>query len=319
MAYDQTKVVEKLRSLNASQQSIETVSMYCQVLKRHAANVVADWSAEFSKQPPPRKLALLYLANDVLQNSRKKGAEYVAEFHRALPKALRAAATSGDAKLTRGAQRLVDIWEQRRVFGSHTITSLKDAVGNSTSSAAQRPAAGKGPAAAGKDAAAAGVGSPTTTTTSPPLQALADALAKADKAAAARAEASAACAAVPDDFAGQTHTQLQRAVELLSHAQQAAEAEGAARARVVRALQGLLDVQHATEGVRVEEMRVLQHRLQQAQAALGAVMVDGGGGGSLGVSGMVVAVGCACDNAREELGACVFAAHLFLYPDVACS
>lgn len=129
MAYDQNKLVEKLRGINASQQSIETVSMYCQVLKRHATNVVADWAAEYSKQPPPRKLALLFLANDVLQNSRKKGAEYVAAFHKALPRALKAAASSGDQKLAKGAMRLVEIWEERRVFGSHAITSLKDAVG----------------------------------------------------------------------------------------------------------------------------------------------------------------------------------------------
>ena len=33
------------------------------------------------------KLTLLYLANDIVQNSRKKGSEYKAEFSRVLPRA----------------------------------------------------------------------------------------------------------------------------------------------------------------------------------------------------------------------------------------
>ena len=36
---------------------------------------------------PSRKLTLLYLANDIVQNSKKKGQEYKAEFTRVLPRA----------------------------------------------------------------------------------------------------------------------------------------------------------------------------------------------------------------------------------------
>ncbi len=264
MSYDQAKVVEKLRSLNSSQQSIETVSMYCQVLKRHAANVVADWSAEFSKQPPPRKLALLYLANDVLQNSRKKGAEYVAEFHRALPKALKAAASSGDPKLTRGAQRLVGIWEQRRVFGSHTITSLKEAVGNGSASTPRAGASSSAAASKGDGGTASAYAAP------PLLQTLADALQKTDKATAARTEAGAACAVIPDVMDGESHAQLQQYVVTLQKAHKAAVAEGVARARVVKTLQAFMDVQHATEAALEHEVNTWENKQQRAEALLGA-------------------------------------------------
>ena len=41
----------------------------------------------YSSANTSRRLTLLYLANDIVQNSRKKGAEYKVEFTRVLPKA----------------------------------------------------------------------------------------------------------------------------------------------------------------------------------------------------------------------------------------
>lgn len=34
--------------------------------------MVAAWDAEFAKAQPPQRLIMLYLANDILQNSRRK-------------------------------------------------------------------------------------------------------------------------------------------------------------------------------------------------------------------------------------------------------
>ena len=61
--------------------------------------MVGVWEAEFLRAPAaPKKLALLYLANDILQNSRKKGPEYVQEFFRALPRPLQQLLKHGDGK-----------------------------------------------------------------------------------------------------------------------------------------------------------------------------------------------------------------------------
>ncbi len=62
----------KLGGMNSTQASIETVSNWCQFYRRQAPAVVGCWDAEFVKAPPPRRLLMLYLANDILQNSRKK-------------------------------------------------------------------------------------------------------------------------------------------------------------------------------------------------------------------------------------------------------
>lgn len=62
----------KLENLNSTQASIETLSNWCQFYRKQAQAVVSSWDAEFVRAPPQRRLLMLYLANDILQNSRKK-------------------------------------------------------------------------------------------------------------------------------------------------------------------------------------------------------------------------------------------------------
>lgn len=54
-----------------------------------------------------QKVPLLYLANDILQNSRRKGNEFVAEFWKVLPAALKDVAMKGDDHGKKVVSRLV--------------------------------------------------------------------------------------------------------------------------------------------------------------------------------------------------------------------
>ncbi|XP_022984897.1 regulation of nuclear pre-mRNA domain-containing protein 1B-like isoform X3 [Cucurbita maxima] len=74
-----------------------------------------------------QKVPLLYLANDILQNSKRKGNEFVSEFWKVLPSALKDILDHGDNHEKNVISRMVDIWEQRKVFGSRT-RSLKDVI-----------------------------------------------------------------------------------------------------------------------------------------------------------------------------------------------
>jgi regulator of Ty1 transposition protein 103 len=70
------------------------------VAAQDARKIVVTWETEFAKAPNmQKKLAMLYLANDILQNSRKKGPEFVNEFYRALPRALHHMLKHGDDKV----------------------------------------------------------------------------------------------------------------------------------------------------------------------------------------------------------------------------
>lgn len=111
-------LVEKLTKLNNSQQSIETLSHWCIFHMNKAKLVVETWDRQFHSSPREQRLAFLYLANDILQNSRRKGAEFVAEFWRVLPEALRDVIRNGDDFGKNAALRLISIWDERKVFGS---------------------------------------------------------------------------------------------------------------------------------------------------------------------------------------------------------
>ncbi|XP_077227403.1 uncharacterized protein LOC143860579 [Tasmannia lanceolata] len=111
-------LVDKLAKLNSSQQSIETLSHWCIFHRKKAKQVVETWDRQFHCSPRDQRVSFLYLGNDILQNSRRKGSEFVGEFWKVLPDALRDVLENGDEFGRNAAMRLVDIWEERKVFGS---------------------------------------------------------------------------------------------------------------------------------------------------------------------------------------------------------
>lgn len=147
-------LTQKLQRLSQSQQSIESVSSFCIFYHKDARGVVQIWDQEFYKAPSERRLALLYLANHILQEGRKKGTAYQEEFYKVLPKALSFVTKQGDDKMKKAAGRLVTVWEERRVFGSRHMKSFKDVVGGSSSSERSGKAAAEGSHSAAAAAAA---------------------------------------------------------------------------------------------------------------------------------------------------------------------
>ncbi|KAL7610651.1 uncharacterized protein LOC111894764 isoform X1 [Lactuca sativa] len=121
-------LMEKLTKLNSSQQSIETLSHWCIFHMNKAKQVVETWEKQFRCSPRDQRLAFLYLANDILQNSRRKGSEFVGEFWKVLPDALHDVMDNTDDSGKNAALRLIKIWEERKVFGSQGQI-LKELVG----------------------------------------------------------------------------------------------------------------------------------------------------------------------------------------------
>lgn len=118
-------LADKLSKLNSTQQCIETLSHWCIFHRSKAELVVATWDKQFHSSEMAQKVPLLYLANDILQNSKRKGNEFVSEFWKVLPAALKAVVEKGDDHGKNVVSRLVHIWEERRVFGSRA-QSLND-------------------------------------------------------------------------------------------------------------------------------------------------------------------------------------------------
>ncbi len=75
---------DKLLRLNATQSSIQTLAQWILFHRRHCAASVQVWADEVKAAPPDRQLTYWYLCNDVLQNSKRKGDEFLAEFRKVL-------------------------------------------------------------------------------------------------------------------------------------------------------------------------------------------------------------------------------------------
>ncbi|XP_022748278.1 actin cytoskeleton-regulatory complex protein pan-1-like isoform X2 [Durio zibethinus] len=110
-AFDGQILTEQLSKLNNSQQSIESLSRWCITHRKKAKQIVETWDKLFNSSQKEQRVSFLYLANDILQNSRRKGSEFVNEFWKVLPSALKHVYENGDE------------------YGKKAVTRLKLAVG----------------------------------------------------------------------------------------------------------------------------------------------------------------------------------------------
>ncbi|CAJ1788975.1 unnamed protein product [Sphenostylis stenocarpa] len=108
---------------------ILSLSHWCIFHMNKAKQVVETWDRQFHGSPREKRLAFLYLANDILQNSRRKGSEFVGEFWKVLPDALRDVIQNGDGFARTAALRLIGIWDDRKVFGSRGQILKEEFVG----------------------------------------------------------------------------------------------------------------------------------------------------------------------------------------------
>merc|ERR1719319_2043118 len=78
--FTETALEKKLADLNNSATSIQQLSMWLLHHRKHFQAIVRNWYKELCKATKDRKLTFMYLANDAVQNAKKKHPEYVKEF-----------------------------------------------------------------------------------------------------------------------------------------------------------------------------------------------------------------------------------------------
>lgn len=69
--------------------------------------MVETWDKQFRELSKEQQVPFLYLANDILQNSRRRGGEFVTEFWKILPGALKDVLEKGDDRVHNVVFRLV--------------------------------------------------------------------------------------------------------------------------------------------------------------------------------------------------------------------
>lgn len=148
-SFSEAALEKKLTELNNSQQSIQTLSLWLIHHRKHHAAIVKIWHKEFVKggfsrtwsfafcltflsiaAKDSRKLTFLYLVNDVIQNSRKKGPEFRNEFAPILGSALKVMAQAvPDENTMQRIGRILNIWDERNMFDSKQISEFRSSIG----------------------------------------------------------------------------------------------------------------------------------------------------------------------------------------------
>ncbi|XP_049606913.1 regulation of nuclear pre-mRNA domain-containing protein 2a [Syngnathus scovelli] len=116
----------KLLNVTNTMDSIQGLSTWCIEYKKHHNMIVRQWIKCLKKSNTAHKLNLFYLANDVLQNCKRKNAlVYRTSFADVLPEAFVLIKQEGDAKVVKSVQRILTIWQERSVYTDAAIAELK--------------------------------------------------------------------------------------------------------------------------------------------------------------------------------------------------
>merc|ERR1711939_448283 len=120
------KKIEK--HLDKSQEKVQEISRW--LIKHHdSADLIAKtWlRILIASETSSQKKSLIYLANDLLQNGAKKGANFTDYF---LPRLPIAFASFGicDERLLKSLMNVLQVWENRNVFQAEYIKGLRNAL-----------------------------------------------------------------------------------------------------------------------------------------------------------------------------------------------
>jgi regulator of Ty1 transposition protein 103 len=119
--YSDSVLKQKFDKLENTQPSITGLSQWILYHRKRHSESVDIWLKEFLAVSSEKKLILLYLANDVLQESRRKGDEFIKDFELILEEVVtHLFKVCASAQLEK-AKRLLTIWETRTVFPPNFI------------------------------------------------------------------------------------------------------------------------------------------------------------------------------------------------------
>ncbi|XP_037532558.1 regulation of nuclear pre-mRNA domain-containing protein 2 [Nematolebias whitei] len=113
----------RLHGVSNTMESIQGLSAWCIENKKHHGLIVRYWTKWLKKSDNNHRLNLFYLANDVIQNCKRKNAiVFRTAFSEALPNAVQ---LIKDAKVCKSVERIFTIWEERSVYPEEVIAKLK--------------------------------------------------------------------------------------------------------------------------------------------------------------------------------------------------
>ncbi|KAM7384214.1 hypothetical protein PAMA_011518 [Pampus argenteus] len=123
-AFSEAALEKKLSELSNSQQSVQTLSLWLIHHRKHSKTIVNVWFSELRKAQVSRKLTFLYLANDVIQNSKRKGPEFTQDFAPVIVDAFKHVHREGEEGCKKQLGRILSIWQERTVYENNLLDQL---------------------------------------------------------------------------------------------------------------------------------------------------------------------------------------------------
>jgi len=124
-AYSDAEFEKRLTELRDSQKEIQTLSTWLVQHRSHHKMIMRIWYKNFKQGHRNRKLTFMYLVNDVVQNSRRKGPEFVKEFSGVLLKVFHHLASIPiEEKTIPAIGRLISIWTERQIFDQKLLQEV---------------------------------------------------------------------------------------------------------------------------------------------------------------------------------------------------
>nr|XP_020473229.1 regulation of nuclear pre-mRNA domain-containing protein 2 isoform X2 [Monopterus albus] len=113
----------RFQGVSNTMESIQGLSTWCIENKKHHGLIVRYWIKWLKKSDNNHRLNLFFLANDVIQNCKRKNAiVFRSAFAEVLPNA---AQLIKDGKVRKSVERIFSIWEERSVYPEEVIAQFK--------------------------------------------------------------------------------------------------------------------------------------------------------------------------------------------------
>lgn len=122
--FNEENFMRKLDSVTPTQDSIQTLALWIIHHKTNHEIICRLWLRKLGETglPSKQKLALFYLANDVIQNCKRKNAKvYQDTFKKCLNEAIRLVRVDS---IKKNVERVLDVWLERQVYDKDLIDKL---------------------------------------------------------------------------------------------------------------------------------------------------------------------------------------------------
>ncbi|ETS80095.1 hypothetical protein PFICI_07624 [Pestalotiopsis fici W106-1] len=126
MSYTDDAVLAKLSTLAETQDSIVTVAQWIMFHRRHAERTVQIWLQRLKDSSSHKRLNLVYLANEVCQQSKVRHKEdFLVAFSPVIAEASATAYKGAPSDIQQRIRRVVDVWKERHVFEEPIQTAIE--------------------------------------------------------------------------------------------------------------------------------------------------------------------------------------------------